>query len=105
MGAQQWYQVTFPNENGKCGLHYTILLETDGNPVAMTVYTNCTSSTVTCGGAEASTNYTVWDWSNSDPGFATPQCTDTYPTTFYVEVVATGSAATCMGYTLTTYVE
>ena len=76
----------------------------------MTVYQNCTSGSgstaVVCGGGEAtSASYTLWDWSNSDPGVTLPQCTDTYPTTFFVEVTSTASAATCMDYTLTAYVE
>jgi hypothetical protein len=71
----------------------------------MTVYTNCSNTTVTCGGGEATSKYTVWDWSNNDPGFAPAQCTDTYPTTFYVEVTSTAAATTCMSYTLTAYVE
>jgi hypothetical protein len=71
----------------------------------MTVYTNCSSTTVTCGGGEPSTGYNLWEWSNSNPGEPTPTCTDTYPTTFYVEVFSTGPATTCMDYTLVTYVE
>ena len=86
-------------------MHYTISLTNNGNPIAMTVYTNCSNATVACGGGEPTTGYTQWQWSNSDTGYSSPQCTDTYPTTFYVEVFGTGTATTCMDYTLTTAVQ
>ena len=101
----EWYEVTFPSEAGKCGLHYTLSLQNFGNPVAMTVYTNCSSTDVTCSGTEATSGYTEWDWSNNDVG-APAQCTQSYPVTYYVEVFATtASSTTCMNYTLTSYVE
>jgi len=102
--TQQWYTVTFPSEAGKCGLHYTISLNNNANPIAMTVFTNCTGSGVTCGGGEPTTGYQTWTWSNSGTT-GNPQCTDTYPTVFYVEVFGTGAATTCMNYTLTTSVQ
>jgi hypothetical protein len=106
LSTQQWYQVTFPNESGRCGAVYQIELVNDGNPIAMTVYQNCTGTGVACGGGEPTSGYTSWQLNNSDTGFAPPPppllpaCTDTSPTVYDVEVFATGAATTCMDYTL-----
>jgi hypothetical protein len=110
LGAtKDWYAFTFPSDNGVGGPHYTIELTNNGNPIVMTVYQNCTGTDVVCSGAEPASGYTVWQWDNSGvltppPGDGQPSTyTQTYPTTYYVEVYSTGSAATCMDYTLTTF--
>jgi hypothetical protein len=101
--SDAWYSFTFPSESGKAGTDYTIELIANGNPIAMTVFVNCSSSTVSCGGGEPTTGYTDWEWNNTDPGFSPSQYTDTYPTTFYVQVFATGFASTCMDFTLVSF--
>jgi hypothetical protein len=99
-GGANWHAITFPSFAGSCGLHYKLVLTNNGNPIRMTVSQNCASTNVTCGGGEASTNYTTWEWTNSGA-----QCTQTYPTTFHVLVSTIGSAATCMDYTLSAFVQ
>jgi hypothetical protein len=102
--ASNWYKVTFPSENGKGGLHYQIILSNNGNPVVMTVFQNCTNTSVTCAATEGMSGYTSWDWSNNGTT-AMSQYTQTYPVTYYVQVTPTGSASTCMDYTITAFVE
>jgi hypothetical protein len=103
LGAStDWYAFTFPSDNGVHGIHYTIQLTNNGNPIVMTVFENCSSTLVACGGGESSTGYTEWQWDNLGT-FTPSQFTQTYPTTFYVQVFTTGNATTCMDYTLTTF--
>ena len=91
-----WWVFTFPSDAGSCGMHYTIDLSTNGNPLAMTVFENCAGTDVSCTGTESTTGYTTWNWTNSGM-----DCTQAYPTTYYVEVFSTASGTTCMDYTLT----
>jgi hypothetical protein len=97
--AQEWYQLTFPSEAGTCGLHYRITLINNGNPVVMKVFQNCSGSAVSCdAGGDVASGYTTWEWTNSGA-----YCTQGYPTTFFVQVFATGSAGTCMDYSLVAF--
>ncbi len=99
-GPSTWYSFAFPSDAGVCGTHYQIVLTANGNPIQMEVFQNCGGTNVTCGVAESTTGYTSWQWTNSGL-----DCTQTYPTTFDVEVFATGSGSTCMDFTLTAYFE
>jgi hypothetical protein len=99
--AAEWWQITFPSENGSCGKHYVVNLVTNGNPVGMTVAQNCSGTTVSCNaGGDVATNYVTWDFTNSGN-----TCTQGYPVTYYVQVLATGSAGTCMDYSLVAFVQ
>ena len=53
-----------------------------------------------CGGGEGTAGYTDWTWNN-----AGPQCSQSYPTTYYVQVFSNGTAATCMDFTLTAFIQ
>ena len=100
-GQQSWWAVTFPNENGLCGKHYQIVLVNNGNPIFMNVFQNCTNTGVSCNApSDAMSNYTTWDWTNSGAN-----CTQAYPTTFFVEVVATASVGTCMDYSVISFIQ
>jgi hypothetical protein len=107
--SSEWYAITFPSENAKGGLHYQIILSNNGNPLAMTVFQNCSGNnggtSVACGGGEGSAGYTSWDWSNNGTMATMDQYTQTYPTTYYVQVSSTGSSSTCMDFTITAFVE
>jgi hypothetical protein len=92
----QWLAVSFPNENGKCGEDYTLQLVNNGNPIVMNVYQNCSLTGVSCDAAgDVGSNYTTWQMGNDGS-----QCTVTYPSTFYVQVVATGTATSCMDFSV-----
>jgi len=97
--TNEWYAITFANENGSCGNHYRINLFNNGNPIFMNVFQNCSNAGVTCNAVgDAGSNYTQWDWTNSGA-----YCTQSYPTTFYVQVVPTSNSLSCLDYSLVAF--
>jgi hypothetical protein len=104
VGQSNWYAFTFPSFNGSCGKHYTITLQNAGNPIEMNVFQNCSGSAMTCNTAgDVTTNYAKWEWNNNPSSGTSPQCTETIPTTVYVQVSAIGSSPTCMDYSLSVF--
>ena len=111
-----WFRVTFAT-SASCSWRPRITLSTGGEPIALQVFTGCSSSGSGTGGFSCTeggtsgggSDRTSWDYNNST------SCGDrldidnvpgtgsyiTIPTTVWIRVFATGSSASCLNYTLT----
>ena len=52
------------------------------------------------GPGDPASNYTTWTWTNSGNN-----CTQAYPTTFYVKITALASTGTCMDFSIVAFVQ
>jgi hypothetical protein len=121
-GDEDWYSVTFLTD-GTCNFNPKITLVAGVLPIAIQVFTNCSSGVMNCkvaeGGNSSKANLVTWEMEygatcgdkvvngadpvpdqglfiNNSPPAGLPAAL-----TFYVRVYPTGSSTTCLDYTIT----